>query len=128
MSKVRLGMTAGAVLGLFDGLTAIFSPAVHSILLTIIVASTLKGLATGVAAGSVATKTTSVSRSVLAGLTVGLVLSATAAALVPDPQGNHYYVAIALPGMALGIIVGSAAQRFGSPAPAKTITLGGPIA
>jgi hypothetical protein len=45
---------------------------------------------------------------------VGFALSFAVAAM-PSPDGQHFYVEIILPGMALGAIVGFATQRYGRP-------------
>ena len=116
MSKLMLGLVAGAVLGCLDGLTAWFTPDVRNQMLSIIIGSTFKGLLTGLAAGWVARKWNSMTAAVLVGLGVGFVLSYTVAAL-GDDAGNHYYLQIVLPGSILGLIVGFASQRFGTATP-----------
>jgi hypothetical protein len=35
--------------------------------------------------------------------------------MTPDPEGQHHYAEIMLPGAILGVIVGFATQRFGRP-------------
>ena len=47
MSKPVLGLTVGAILGFLDGASAWFSPEARPLMVTIVVGSTLKGLATG---------------------------------------------------------------------------------
>ena len=47
-------------------------------------------------------------------LAVGLLL-AFAVASMPQPTGKHYYFEIMLPGGIVGMIVGYATQRFGTP-------------
>jgi len=116
MSKLMLGLVAGAVLGFFDGLSAWFTPEVRDQMLSIVIGSTGKGLLTGIAAGWVAKKYDSMTAAVLVGLGVGLVLSYAVAAM-PDASGNHYYLQIVLPGSILGLIVGFASQRFGRSTP-----------
>lgn len=119
MSKAMMGLLIGTILGLLDGLSAYFTPATHSMMLQIVTGSTLKGLATGLAAGWVAKRYNSMPLAVVAGLTVGLVLGYLAAQFSPDPEGRRYYLAIMLPGAVLGLIVGFASQRFGRQ-PART--------
>jgi len=116
MSKLMLGLVAGAVLGALDGLSAWFTPEVREQMLSIVIGSTFKGLLTGLAAGWVAKKWNSMTAAVLVGLGVGLALSYTVAAM-PDESGNHYYLQIVLPGSILGLIVGFASQRFGRASP-----------
>jgi len=116
MSKLMLGLVAGAVLGALDGLSAWFTPEVREQMLSIVIGSTFKGLLTGLAAGWVAKKWNSMTAAVLVGLGVGLALSYAVAAL-GDDAGNHYYLQIVLPGSILGLIVGFASQRFGRGSP-----------
>lgn len=118
MSKAVLGLVAGAVLGLLDGLTAWFTPEVREQILSIVIGSTGKGLITGLLAGWAARRWNSMLVAVLVGLGVGLVLSYAVAAM-GDENGNHYYLQIVLPGAVLGVIVGFAVQRFGKP-PTRT--------
>lgn len=113
MSKVLLGLLIGAILGAIDGACAGFYDAVQKDqLLGIVIGSTFKGLLTGVAAGLFARKSRSLGKGILFGLVVGLVLSFLVAAM-PSPDGQHFYVEIILPGMAVGAIVGFATQRYG---------------
>lgn len=115
MSKVLLGLLLGALLGAIDGACAGFYDMItRDQLLGIVIGSTFKGLLTGVAAGFFARRSRSLAKGVLFGLAVGLVLSFTVAAL-PSPDGQHYYLEIIPPGMALGAIVGFATQRYGRP-------------
>jgi len=112
MNKIFLGLLLGGFLGIFDGLTAWFTPAVRAQLLGIVIGSTVKGLITGMLIGYFARKVNSLPLGILFGLGVGLVL-AFAVAAIPNPSGQHYYFEIMLPGGILGIIVGYATQRFG---------------
>ncbi|HEY3176399.1 MAG TPA: hypothetical protein VGK94_11650 [Candidatus Polarisedimenticolia bacterium] len=119
MSKPLLGLVLGAVLGLLDGLGAFAYPGVESMMTSIIIGSTFKGVLTGVAAGFFARKFQSLSLGILVGLAVGFTLSLLVAMISPDPQGRFYYFEIILPGSTLGAIVGFATQRFGArPRPA----------
>ena len=110
MSKTVLGVTAGGVLGLIDGMSAWFYPEARAMMLAIIVGSTVKGLLTGLAAGLVARRTHSIVITMLTGAVVGFVLSTLAAMGQPDQ-----YWAIVLPGMLVGVIAGVVCQR-GRPA------------
>jgi uncharacterized membrane protein (Fun14 family) len=114
MPKVILGLIAGAILGLLDGLSAWFTPEVRDQMLSIVLGSTGKGLLTGLAAGWAARRWNSMAVAVLVGFAVGLALSYAVAAM-GDANGNHYYLQIVLPGAVLGLIVGFASQRFGRP-------------
>ena len=111
MNKPVYGLLLGGALGIFDGLTAWFTPEVRDQLATIVMGSTFKGVLTGVLTGLVARKVNSLPIGILAGLTFGLLLSYAVAAM-PDPSGKHYYFEIMLPGSILGAIVGFATQRY----------------
>ena len=113
MNKVVLGLVVGGILGIFDGLTAWFTPAARAQMVGIVIGSTFKGLIAGVLIGYFARKVHSLWLGVLFGLTIGLLL-AYAVAAMPQPTGEHYYFAIMLPGGIVGIIVGYATQRYGS--------------
>jgi MFS family permease len=110
MNKVLLGLLLGGGLGVLDGLTAWFTPAVRPV----------KGMVAGVAAGWFARKVHSVPIGVAFGLVVGLLL-AYAVAAMPDESGQHYYFEIMLPGSILGAVVGWATQRYGQAAPRATV-------
>jgi hypothetical protein len=116
MNKALLGLLLGGFLGIFDGLTAWFTPAVRAQLMGIVVGSTVKGLIAGILIGYFARKVNSLPLGIIFGLGVGLLLAFAVAAL-PDPSGQHYYFEIMLPGGILGVIVGYATQRFGGGAP-----------
>jgi hypothetical protein len=115
MNKVVLGLLVGGILGIFDGLSAWFTPAVRAQLLGIVVGSTVKGLIAGILIGYFAKKVNSLPLGLLFGLGIGLLL-AYAVAAMPDPSGKHYYFEIMLPGGIVGMIVGYATQRFGQSA------------
>jgi hypothetical protein len=115
MNKVVLGLVVGGILGIFDGLSAWFTPAVRAQLLGIVIGSTVKGLFAGILIGYFAKKVNSLPLGLLFGLGVDLLL-AYAVAAMPDPTGKHYYFEIMLPGGIVGLIVGYATQRFGGSA------------
>jgi hypothetical protein len=113
MNKVVLGLLVGGLLGIFDGLTAWFTPDVRAQLLGIVIGSTLKGLIAGVLIGYFARRVHSLPLGIVFGLGIGLLL-AFAVAAIPNPEGKHYYFEIMLPGGIVGMIVGYATQRFGT--------------
>jgi peptidoglycan/LPS O-acetylase OafA/YrhL len=113
MNKIWLGLLIGGILGIFDGLTAWFTPDVRSQLLGIVIGSCFKGLIAGVLIGYFAKKVNSLPLGILFGLAVGLLL-AFAVAAMPQPTGKHYYFEIMLPGGIVGMIVGYATQRYGA--------------
>jgi hypothetical protein len=112
MNKIVLGLVVGGILGIFDGLSAWFTPAVRAQLLGIVIGSTVKGLIAGILIGYFAKKVNSLPMGLLFGLGIGLLL-AYAVAAMPNPGGKHYYFEIMLPGGIVGMIVGYATQRFG---------------
>jgi THAP4-like, heme-binding beta-barrel domain len=107
MSKPVLGLTVGAILGFLDGASAWLSPEARPLMLTIVVGSTLKGLATGLIAGLVARWRRSMAFGIGAGLLAGVVLSSLAAI----GQEGHY-LEIVLPGMLVGALTGFVTQRY----------------
>jgi LytS/YehU family sensor histidine kinase len=111
MSKPIYGLVLGGILGIFDGLTAWFTPEARSEMVTIVIGSTIKGLIAGILIGYFARKVQSTTAGVLFGLAVGLALAAMVAAM-PDPNGKHYWVEIMLPGALVGAIVGYATQKY----------------
>jgi hypothetical protein len=117
VNKIVLGLLLGGILGIFDGLTAWFTPAARAQIVGIVFGSTIKGLITGILIGFFARKVNSLPLGILFGLVVGMFL----AFLVAFMQ-KGYYLEIMLPGSILGIIVGYATQKFGT---AKAPSLGG---
>ena len=107
MSKPLLGAVVGAVLGALDGASAWFSPEARPIFATIVIGSTIKGIATGLLAGLIARRQRSLTVGLCAGVIIGFVLSSLAAI----GQGNHY-LDIVLPGMLVGAMTGFIIQRY----------------
>jgi len=117
MNKPMVGLVAGAVLGVIDGSTAWFTPAVRSEMATILMGSSVKGMAVGIICGLIARKVHSTAVGLAAGAVFGL-LFAYLIAMMPEPDGTHYYVKIMVPGFVLGALTGFSTQRMGT-APAK---------
>ena len=109
MSKPVLGIVLGGILGVFDGLTAYFTPEARSLLLGIVIGSTFKGLVAGLTIGFFSKKVHSLPWGIVFGLAVGLFFAFLVAAM-PQPSGKHYYFEIMLPGAIVGAIVGYATQ------------------
>jgi hypothetical protein len=107
MNKPVFGLLLGGFLGIFDGLTAWFTPEARAGLLGIVIGSTIKGLITGVCIGYFAKKVHSLGLGIVFGLAVGMFL----AFLVARMQGGYYFQ-IMLPGSLLGALVGFATQRY----------------
>src|SRR5262245_52854106 len=96
----------GGFLGIFDGLTAWFTPEVRDQMVQIVIGSTFKGLVTGVIVGVFARKV----HSLLWGTLFGLAVGAFFAYLILLGQPGHA-LNIMLPGSLVGLIVGYAAQK-----------------
>src|SRR5262245_15993274 len=111
MAKPVFGLLLGGFLGIFDGLTAWFTPEARDQILMIVVGSTIKGLIAGLAIGFFANKVNSLPLGIVFGLGVGLLLAYIVAA-IPDESGKHYYMEIMLPGAIVGAIVGYATQKY----------------
>jgi hypothetical protein len=107
VNKPVFGLLLGGALGVFDGLTAWFTPAARPGILGIVIGSTIKGIITGVCIGYFATRVHSLAAGIIFGLAVGMFL----AFLVAQMQ-HGYYFEIILPGSILGAIVGFATQRY----------------
>lgn len=113
MNKAALGLALGGVLGILDGLTALFSgPEVAPMIVGIVIGSTIKGLIVGILVGWFANKVHSLGKGLLFGLAMGAFFAFLVAAM-PDPSGKHYYFEIIIPGSIVGLIVGYATQRYG---------------
>ena len=105
MKKVVFPTLLGGFLGIFDGLTAWFTPEVRSMLVGIVVGSTIKGLLTGVIVGLFARSVHSIVWGTLFGLAVG----AFFAYLILLGNPGHA-LNIMLPGSLVGLIVGYVTQ------------------
>jgi hypothetical protein len=110
MTKLWYGVLLGAVLGIFDGLTAWFTPAVRAQVMGIVIGSAIKGAIAGAVAGWFAKKVNSVPLGILVGLATGMLLAYGVAAMQ-----HGYYFQIMLPGSLVGAIVGYAAQKHQPP-------------
>ena len=108
MNKILLGVVLGGVLGVFDGLTAWFTPAARAEIVGIVIGSTFKGVLAGVLIGVFARKVNSLALGVVFGVGVGLLLAFGVAYMQ-----HRYYFQIMLPGSMVGLIVGYATQRYG---------------
>jgi hypothetical protein len=109
VKKVLFATLLGGFLGIFDGLTAYFTPEVRNENVGIVIGSTIKGLLTGVIIGLFATKV----HSLVLGTLFGLVVGAFFAYLILLMNPGHV-LNIMLPGSLVGVIVGYAAQTHRS--------------
>lgn len=122
MKKPVLGLIAGGVLGIADGLTALISaPETAPAIMSIVLGSMGKGLVAGVLIGWFARKVNNLALGVVFGLVVGALI-ALPIALSRDPvTGQQYFWEILIPGSMVGLIVGFLTQRYGQrPAAAPT--------
>jgi hypothetical protein len=103
--KVLFATLLGGFLGIFDGLTAWFTPEVRDQLIGIVIGSTVKGLLTGVIIGFFAQKV----RSLVLGTLFGVAVGAFFAYLILLMNPGHV-LNIMLPGSLVGLIVGYVAQ------------------
>jgi len=117
MNKILVGLIFGAVLGALDGASAWFYPEVRSVIASIMVGSTIKGMLVGLLSGWFARKVNSTVWGIVAGSALGLAF-AFAVAAMPSETGHHY-LEIMAPGFVVGAIIGFLTQRMGTPVPAK---------
>jgi hypothetical protein len=113
MNKPVVGIVVGAILGVLDGATAWFTPAVRPQIAFIMMASGVKGMVVGLACGFFARKVNSNAAGIAMGAVVGL-LFAYLVAMNPEPDGSHYYAEIMIPGFITGAIIGYLTQKMGA--------------
>ena len=119
MSKPVYGLIVGAILGVLDGLTALFYPETAPMITSIVFWSGLKSLIAGLIIGLFARKVMSLPWGIVFGGAVGLVL-AFLVAMQPDPSGNYWYAEIMIPGAIVGLILGYLTQKYGRPAVSRS--------
>ena len=107
MKKVLFATLLGGFLGIFDGLTALFTPEVRDQIAGIVVGSTVKGILTGVIVGYFAKKVHSLALGTVFGLAVGAFFAYLILLMNPGHALN-----IMLPGSLVGLIVGYTAQKL----------------
>lgn len=122
MNRPMLGLLAGAVLGVLDGLSALVtSPEMADQIGGIVVGSSIKGLVAGVLVGLIARRF----RAPSTGIGLGTALAAAVTFPIAHLNATHYtrpdyYWKIMLPGALVGAIVGYVVVRYGKPkAPAS---------
>jgi hypothetical protein len=89
MNKIVVGLIFGAVLGALDGATAWFTPAVRSLMASIMVGSTFKGMVVGLLSGWFAQKVNSLQWGIVVGSVLGLAFGFAVTAM-PSDNGQHY--------------------------------------
>jgi hypothetical protein len=113
-NKILFATLLGGLLGIFDGLTAYFTPEVRNEMVGIVIGSTVKGLMTGVIIGLFATRV----HSLVVGTIFGLAVGAFFAYLILLMNPGHT-LNIMLPGSLVGLIVGYVAQTYQAPGPQR---------
>jgi hypothetical protein len=109
VKKVMFATLLGGFLGIFDGLTALFTPEVRDQIVGIVIGSTVKGVLTGVIVGFFATRVHSLALGTVFGLAVGAFFAYLLLLMNPGHALN-----IMLPGSLVGLIVGYAAYSYQS--------------
>jgi Mg/Co/Ni transporter MgtE len=113
MNQIAAGLLLGLVLGAIDGATAWFYPEVRSMMGSIMVGSSVKGMLVGLLCGWFARKVHSTAWGIALGSGLGLLFAFLVAA-ADTVNGEHPYLQIMLPGFVVGAIVGFLTQRVGS--------------
>ena len=112
MSKTAFAMVIGAVLGVFDGLSAYVSePEVRPVILTIVAGSTFKGVVTGLLIALFERRVKSLALGIVFGVAIGLGL----AYLVTLGNPPSYFWKIMLPGGLVGLLVGYTTYKYAEP-------------
>src|SRR5512142_2940612 len=122
MHKILVGLLLGLILGAIDGASAWFYPEVRSMIGSIIVGSTIKGMVVGLLTGWFARKVHSTGWGIVAGSAFGLLFAFLVAAM-GDQTGEHHYLEIMLPGFVVGAIIGFVTQKTGNPGRTQRATL-----
>ena len=118
MNKIVVGLLFGVVLGAIDGATAWFYPEARSMMASIMVGSSFKGMIVGILSGWFARKVQSTGWGIVVGSALGLFF-AFLVAVMDATKGTPHYLEIMLPGFVVGAIIGFLTQKTGTPAPAK---------
>ena len=114
MNHIVAGLLLGLVLGALDGATAWFYPEARSMMGTIMLGSSLKGMIVGLFCGWFARKVHSLRWGIVVGAGMGLLFAFLVAA-ADTVNGEHPYLQIMLPGFVVGAIAGFLTQRIGAP-------------
>jgi len=115
MNKILVGLIFGLVLGAVDGATAWFYPEARTMMASIMVGSSLKGMVVGVLSGWFARKVQSTPWGIAVGAALGLVFAFLVAAS-DTVNGKHAYLEIMMPGFVVGAIIGFLTQKTGTTA------------
>ncbi len=113
MDKILIGLVLGLILGPIDGASAWFYPEVRSMIGSIMVGSSIKGMIVGLLTGWFARRVDSVGWGIVAGSAFGLLFAFLVAAMQAE-NGQHHYLEIMLPGFVVGAIIGFVTQKTGT--------------
>jgi F0F1-type ATP synthase assembly protein I len=113
MNKILVGLVFGLVLGAVDGATAWFYPEARSMMASIMVGSSIKGMVVGLLSGWFARRVRSMKWGIVVGAALGLLFAFLVAAN-DTVNGRHPYLEIMMPGFVVGAIIGLLTQRLGS--------------
>ncbi len=119
MNKIVLGLLLGLILGAIDGATAWFYPEVRSMIASILVGSSIKGMIVGLLTGWFAYKVQSTTWGIVVGSAFGLLFAFLVAAMNAQ-NGQHHYLEIMLPGFVVGAVIGFLTQKAGRPGRPKS--------
>ena len=112
-NKIVIGLLVGLILGAIDGATAWFYPEARTLIASIMVGSSIKGMLVGLVSGWFARKVRSVRWGVTVGAGVGLLFAFLVAA-TDTLNGRHPYLEIMFPGFVVGAIIGFVTQTMGA--------------
>src|SRR5262249_56221438 len=94
VNKLLFATLLGGFLGIFDGLTALFTPEVRSQIVGIVIGSTIKGLLTGVIIGFFPTRVPSLFAGTSFGLNVGRFFASSVSLINPAHALTHMVPAV----------------------------------
>jgi len=112
MDKILVGLLLGLILGAIDGASAWFYPEARSMMASIMVGSSVKGMIVGLLTGWFARRVRSTAWGVVVGSVIGLLFAFLVAAM-NTVNGQHEYLEIMLPGFVVGAIIGFVTQKTG---------------
>ena len=112
MNKVLVGLLLGLILGAIDGASAWFYPEVRTMMASIMVGSSIKGMVVGLLTGWFAHRVRSTGWGIVVGAALGLLFAFLVAAM-GSGNGQHHYLEIMMPGFVVGAIIGFVTQKAG---------------
>ena len=112
-NKIVIGLLVGLVLGAIDGATSWFYPEARSLMASIMVGSSIKGMLVGIVSGWFARRVQSMKWGIIVSAGVGLLFAFLVAA-TDTVNGRHPYLEIMFPGFVVGAIIGFLTQKMGA--------------